>query len=154
VLELVLRVVFSLSVVLGLLWLIARVSSRRLRGSAHQGLVRTLVRQPLSRGSSLAVVSVGERVLVVGVTEQQVNLLTELDPSELDVEPAVAEITGPAEQPGRRKGGRRKAVPEQPGGADGAAGSSLGGPLGGSVLSSQTWKQAFAAATKRHGDRS
>jgi len=131
VLELVLRVVFSLSVVLGLLWLIARVSSRRLRGSAHQGLVRTLVRQPLSRGSSLAVVSVGERVLVVGVTEQQVNLLAELDPSEVEVEPPADEPTG---------------TPTK-----GAHASPTDGGLSGSVLSTQTWRQAFAAATKRHG---
>jgi len=134
VLELVLRVVFSLSVVLGLLWLIARVSSRRLRGSAHQGLVRTLVRQPLNRGSALAVVSVGERVLVLGVTEQQVNLLTELDPSEVEVEP-------PADAPA--------ASP-----TSGAHGAVTDGALGGSVLSTQTWKQAFAAATKRNGRRS
>jgi len=133
VLELALRVVFSLSVVLGLLWLIARVSSRRLRGSAHQGLVRTLVRQPLGRGSSLAVVSVGERVLVVGVTEQQVNLLTELDPSEVEVEQPADEPTG-----------------TPTGGADAAT---TDGALGGSVLSTQTWKQAFAAATRRHGGR-
>lgn len=130
-LELVLRVVFSLAVVLGLLWVIARVSSRRLRGSSHQGLVRTLVRQPLSRGSSLAVVSVGERVLVVGVTEQQVNLLTELDPAEVEAEPDVPNLPEASRQPA---------------GANGA--------LGGSVLSTQTWKQALAAATKRHGGSS
>jgi flagellar protein FliO/FliZ len=137
VLELVLRVVFSLSVVLGLLWLIARVSSRRLRGSSHQGLVRTLVRQPLSRGTSLAVVSVGERVLVVGITEQQVNLLTELDPSEVDTHPADANgaavpRTGPSVTGDPRN-------------------ETSAGALGGSVLSTQTWKQAFAAATKRNG---
>ena len=126
-LELVLRVVFSLAVVLGLLWAVARVSSRRLRGASHHGLVRTLVRQPLSRGSSLAVVSVGEHVLVLGVTEQQVNLLTELDPAEVAVEP----------------------VTEPPGGSSAAGGS--GGALTGSVLSTQTWKQALAAATKRSG---
>jgi flagellar protein FliO/FliZ len=130
VLELVLRVVFSLSVVLGLLWVIARVSSKRLRGTSRHDLVKTLVRQPLSRGSSLAVVSVGERVLVVGVTEQQVNLLTELDPSEIEAPEA----------------GETEQAPE--GGAHVAPSS---GALGGSMLSTQTWKQAFAAATKRNG---
>jgi flagellar protein FliO/FliZ len=139
VLELVLRVVFSLSVVLGLLWLIARVSSRRLRGSSHQGLVRTLVRQPLSRGSSLAVVSVGERVLVVGVTEQQVNLLTELDPTELATTAVPADANGAAApNPGPIGTGDPRTEPSA-------------GALGGSVLSTQTWKQAFAAATKRQG---
>ncbi|HEX2176881.1 MAG TPA: flagellar biosynthetic protein FliO [Nocardioidaceae bacterium] len=142
-LELVLRVVFSLSVVLGLLWLIARVSSRRLRGSSHQGLVRTLVRQPLSRGSSLAVVSVGARVLVVGVTEQQVNLLTELDPSEVET-PAGAE-TDPDSA----------GIPRnEPSVVGDPRNDRSAGALGGSVLSTQTWKQAFAAATKRNGGTS
>ena len=129
-LELVLRVVFSLSVVLGLLWLIARVSSRRLRGSSHHSLVRTLVRQPLARGASLTVVSVGERVLVVGVTEHQVSLLTELDPAEVATEP---------------ESGAPSATPRHPGEVTGA--------LGGSVLSGQTWKQALSAATRRNEDK-
>lgn len=135
-LELGLRVVFSLGVVLGLLWLIARVSSRRLRGSSHQGLVRTLVRQPLSRGSSLSVVSVGERVLVVGVTDHQVTLLTELDPDEVELPPATTpdSVIQPGSRPARRPGARRRET---------------NGPLGGSVLSTQTWKQTFAAATSR-----
>ena len=142
-LELVLRVVFSLSVVLGLLWLIARVSSRRLRGSSHQGLVRTLVRQPLSRGASLAVVSVGERVLVVGVTEQQVNLLTELDAAEVEAAAHAA-----AEPNGAGDRGTEPSVVGDPSNEGAAA------ALSGSVLSTQTWKQAFAAATKRNGGSS
>jgi flagellar protein FliO/FliZ len=149
VLELGLRVVFSLSVVLGLLWLIARVSSRRLRGSTHQGLVRLLVRQPLSRGSSVSVISVGERVLVVGVTEQQVTLLTELDPTEVELDPqapgsAIAPTTHPTTRPAarltRRQGGARR--------------RETGPTRGGSVLSAQTWKQALAAATQRTGGTS
>jgi flagellar protein FliO/FliZ len=146
VLELVLRVVFSLSVVLGLLWLIARVSSRRLRGSSHHSLVRTLVRQPLARGSSLAVVTVGQRVLVVGVTEHQVNLLTELDPVELDGEapPAHDATPGPHPDPEPRPEPEPVQIPELDLAPRGA--------LGGSVLSRQTWKQAFAAATRRNGN--
>lgn len=147
--ELVLRVVLSLAVVLGLLWLIARVSSRRLRGSSHQGLVRTLVRQPLSRGTSLAVVSVGERVLVVGVTEHQVNLLTELDPAETlsgDADPG-ASASGPSVASVATSAARTS----EDGPAVTAAGSE---GLGGSILSGQTWKQAFAAATRRHGNGS
>ena len=143
-LELVLRVVFSLSVVLGLLWLIARVSSRRLRGSSHHSLVRTLVRQPLARGSSLAVVTVGQRVLVVGVTEHQVNLLTELDPVELDGEAPPAHDATPGHQPEPEPHPKPVQIPELD--------MAPRGPLGGSVLSRQTWKQAFAAATRRNGN--
>jgi flagellar protein FliO/FliZ len=141
VLELVLRVVFSLSVVLGLLWLIARVSSRRLRGGAGHSLLRTLARVPLARGSSLAVVAVGERVLVVGYTEQRVDLLAELDPAEVATvthDPSAA----PADAPPRH--GKHVKQPEP---QDGVA----SGPLGGSLLSTQTWRQALSAATRRNG---
>ena len=143
-LELVLRVVFSLSVVLGLLWLIARVSSRRLRGSSHHSLVRTLVRQPLARGSSLAVVTVGQRVLVVGVTEHQVNLLTELDPVELDGEAPPVRDPEPEPEPEPEPVPVYEPVP--------ALDAAPRGALAGSVLSRQTWKQAFAAAPRRNGN--
>ncbi len=86
-----LRVVVSLAVVLGLFWVVARLGSRKL-GGRDRGLVRVRSRQSLSRGSSLAVVEVGSRVLVVGVSDGGVRLLTELDPVE-GVE------TAPAAQP-------------------------------------------------------
>lgn len=80
--ELVVRMVFSLSIVLGLMLLAARVAGKRYR--THTGsTVKVLQRQALSRGSTVTVVSVGNRVLVLGTTEQQVRVLTELDPSEI-----------------------------------------------------------------------
>ena len=114
--ELVLRVVLSLAVILGLLWFIARTSSKRFGGAARS-MVRVVARQPLARTASLAVVEVGDRVLVVGVSENGVNLLTELDPSEVPVEQMFPASSG----------------------------------LDGSVLSTQTWRQAWAAATGRNG---
>jgi flagellar protein FliO/FliZ len=154
VVELVLRVVLSLAVVLGLLWFVARTSSRRLGGAAR-GLVRVVARQPLARTASLAVVEVGDRVLVLGVSENGVSLLTEMAPSELPV--AAVDLAGDtaetADVPGsvvdagswlgkaaygtdRGRGGRRAAP--SPG-------------LAGSVLSGQTWRQAWGAATSRYG---
>ena len=130
--ELVIRVVFSLAVVLGLLWFVARTSSRRFGGAARS-MVRVVARQPLARTASLAVVEVGDRVLVVGVSENGVSLLTEMDPSELPVE---APAALPAEQPAAAPGARRASP--TPG-------------LAGSVLSTQTWRQAWAAATSRGG---
>jgi flagellar protein FliO/FliZ len=82
VLESVVRVVVSLAVVLGLFWMVARTGSRKL-GGHDRGLMRVRSRQSLSRGSSLAVVEVGSRVLVVGVSDSGVRLLTEMDPAEL-----------------------------------------------------------------------
>ena len=130
--ELAIRVVLSLAVVLGLLWFVARTSSRRFGGPARS-TVRIIARQPLARAASLAVVEVGERVLVVGVSENGVSLLTEMDPSELPA-PEVVDEPVPADKPGTAP-----------------AVSSNGPVLKGSVLSAQTWRQAWNAATTRNG---
>ena len=80
--ELTIRLVASLAVVVGLLLLLARVVGKRFTG--HAGApVQVLHRQQLSRSASVAVVTVGSRVLVLGTTDQQVSLLAELDPDEL-----------------------------------------------------------------------
>ena len=130
-LELAVRLVLSLSLVLGLLLLLARFGGRKFRGKSD-AMVQILHRQHLTRGSTISVVSVGSRVLVLGTTEQQVRVLTELDPEEVAV-PAFAEVVEQDEQP-----------------ATLASVPSLGNsPLAGSVLSAETWKQALAAATRR-----
>ena len=137
--ELVVRVVLSLAVVLGLLWLMTRISSRRLGGGRRSPL-RVLGRQALGRNASVAVVEAGDRVLLVGVSEHGVNLLTELDPLALDLAPAEDDTEpGDAALPAGRS---------TPQGALPAAGS---GPVAGSLLSTQTWRQAWAAATTRNG---
>jgi flagellar protein FliO/FliZ len=81
-LELTVRLIASLAVVVGLLLLIAKVGGRRMRGRSGS-LVQVVHRQPLSRSSSVSVVTVGSRVLVLGTTEQHITVLTELDPDEL-----------------------------------------------------------------------
>jgi len=199
VLELTVRLVVSLAIVVGLLLLLARVGGRKFRGSADAP-VRVVHRQPLSRTSAVALVQVGERVLVLGTTEHQVSVLTELSPDELD--PALLEAPGTRptvvdemgtvlELPGRtgtgtgtegtpsfddvlaaeqaraataRAAGRpgrhaapraaspkRAARPARPARAPrpGTPAAAAHGALTGSVLSPQTWKQAFAAATRR-----
>lgn len=121
-----LRVALSLAVVLGLFWGFARVSSRRL-GGGSRAVVRVVGRRALGRSASVAVVEVGERVLVVGVSDSGVRLLTELDPEEI-AQP-VAPVDGTDEEAA-------------------AAPTGLAG-LGGSVLSGQTWRQAWLAVTSR-----
>jgi flagellar protein FliO/FliZ len=132
-LGLVVRLVCSLALVLGLLLLIARFAGRRFQGRAGAP-VQVLHRQPITRGSSVAVVTVGTRILVLGTTEQQVTLLTELEPDEIELE--VADLPQDDAVPTDR--------PKGP--ATGAT-----GPLSGSLLSPQTWKQALAAATRASG---
>jgi flagellar protein FliO/FliZ len=87
VVELAIRVVLSLAVVLGLFWMVARTGSRKM-GGRDRKLVTVRSRQALSRGSSLAVVEVGSRVLVVGVSDGGVRLLTELDPADVQTREA------------------------------------------------------------------
>ncbi|RLV56481.1 hypothetical protein D9V41_05230 [Aeromicrobium phragmitis] len=129
-LELTLRLVASLAIVIGLLLLVTRWGSRRFAGRTDAP-VRVLARQSLSRGSSVAVVAVGERMLVVGATEHSVQLLTELDGGDWpDAEPVE-----PIELAARR-GGAHAAPPAAT-------------PLQGSLLSKQTWQQALEAARGR-----
>ena len=137
-LELMVRLVASLAVVVGLMLLLARFVQKRY--VARSGApVQVVHRQPLSRSSSVAVVTVGSRVLVLGTTDHQVTLLTELDPEELEVEEL--EVVEPAVEedvPALRT----TKVP-----ATGSAVPADTGALAGSLLSAQTWRQAIAAAT-------
>jgi flagellar protein FliO/FliZ len=135
-LELTLRLIFSLAVVIGLLLLLARFSSRRLRGPADS-LVRVVHRQPISRNNAVCVVAVGSRLLVLGTTEHEVRVLAELDPDELEQTATITALPPPRQVPGAHRAAR--AVDDGP----------VDGPLAGSVLSPATWRQALVAATRR-----
>jgi flagellar protein FliO/FliZ len=122
VLELVLRIGFSLLVVLGLLWVLARVARRPLAGRGG-GAIAVLARQQITRGSTVAVVRVADRALIIGVTDGQVTLLGEADPAGLSPAPSPAPVAG-------RRESMAVAVDPAP-----------AGRLAGSVLSPQTWSQ-------------
>lgn len=77
--ELVLRIGFSLLIVFGLMWGLAKLARRPLNARRGTGALAVLGRQQLSRGTSVAVIQVADRALVVGVTEQQISLLGETD---------------------------------------------------------------------------
>jgi flagellar protein FliO/FliZ len=81
VIELVLRIGFSLLIVLGLMWVLAR-AIRRPPQRGEKSRLSVLSRQQLGRTASVTVVLVGSRALILGVTEGQVNLLGEADPAE------------------------------------------------------------------------
>ncbi len=185
-LELTIRLIASLAIVIGLLLLLARLGARRFNGSA-KAVVHVMHRQQLSKGSSVAVVSVGSRVLVLGTTEHQVSVLAELDPDELDVAlaledavadpaeesvvapvseiapqivPEIASVVTPEELPGlaattrgSRPGARRGTLTAVPTERRTVGKHALDvppstGPLAGSILSPQTWRDALVAATR------
>lgn len=145
-LELTIRLIVSLAIVVGLLLLLARFGARRFRGQAG-AMVRVVHRQPLSRTSSVAVVTVGSRVLVLGTTEHQVSILTELEPEELDLEllDLDQDHDDEPETPVRRD--RFTPIPA----AELADAVEPRDPLAGSVLSPQTWRQAFQVASHAAG---
>lgn len=85
------RLIFSLAVVIGLMWVAANVLRKRgftgvaSRRAARGPQIELIARRPLGRNSSVAVVRVGERSLVLGVTEHQVTNLGEVEFDEIDV---------------------------------------------------------------------
>lgn len=131
--ELVLRLGLSLGIVLGLFWAIARTSSRRMAGT--RSLMKLRGRQSLSRTASVAVVEVGNRVLVVGVSDGRVELLTELDPEEIGE--TVPADGGSGGTPARAGARRRHAA------------ATSTSSVAGSILAPETWKSAWAAATSK-----
>ena len=93
--ELLIRIAFALLVVLGLMWGLARLARRPLGGRGG-GALEVLARQQLSRGSSVAVVRVADRALVLGVCDAGVSLLAAADLTQFE-EPPPPPRTGGSE---------------------------------------------------------
>jgi flagellar protein FliO/FliZ len=144
--ELVGRVLVSLVVVLGIVWVLGR-KFRKGGQAKGAGLIDVLGRQQLSRTASVAVVRVGSQALIVGITDGQVNVL-----GETDLMAALAETAVPAPAAATRRVAAPAAAPNTapttapttvaPVGAV-ADGSSRRGPLAGSALSPATWRQTI-----------
>jgi len=168
-----LRVLLALACVVGLIWVLGRrLGAGRAPRASREPAVRVVGRQAVGRHAGVAVVAVGQRRLLLGYGDQQVNLLTELAPV-VELEPVSAETPVPsvvATAPGGTwatagsvpapKAGTRPAVPgavaaalgKRPasGMTRGGAGAALhGSVLSGSVLSPQTWRQALHALQDR-----
>ena len=93
------RLAVSLAVVFGLMALAARALKKRGLGSSGStpgSRIEVLARQALGRTSSVQLVRVAGRTLVLGVTEQQVQVLGEADPLLLEVEQALLPVVSPS----------------------------------------------------------
>jgi flagellar protein FliO/FliZ len=81
--SLMLRMVFSLGVVVTLMVLCARVMRKRgmagMRKAAKTMDITVLARRGLGKHASVAVIETGGRQLIIGVTDQRVTLLGEAD---------------------------------------------------------------------------
>ncbi|MGC9669195.1 flagellar biosynthetic protein FliO [Planosporangium sp. 12N6] len=133
--ELTLRIVFSLLVVVGLMWGMARLARKPLGLRRGGGLIEVLGRQQLSRGASVAVVRIADKAMVLGVTDGQVTLIGETDLA------AVEEYQ--PEEPVRREPLALDSLDAR------EAAPTATGPLGGSVLSAATWKQTLQFLRER-----
>lgn len=101
--EMFVRLALSLAVVVGLMW--AGATMLRRRGIVHSprsrkngGIeIELLARRSLGRNSSVAVLRVGERAMVVGITDQNVTKLDDADVDEIDlaIEPTRTVAPGP-----------------------------------------------------------
>jgi|SRR5690242_10261527 flagellar protein FliO/FliZ len=97
------RLIFSLAVVIGLMWIAANVLRKRglisgsgtARRNGPRVDIELVARRPLGRNSSIAVIRVGERAMVVGVTENSVTKLDDTDLPEIDLNEAGANWTAP-----------------------------------------------------------
>jgi flagellar protein FliO/FliZ len=139
-LGLVLRVGLSLAVVVGLMWLAARGLRGAVAGRGL-GIVEVVARQPLGRGSAVAVVRVADKALVLGVTDTQVTLLGET--ALTDVEAARTTT--------KRTAISTTSTAADPAGVVSVTGpeTSAAGPLAGSILSPQTWRRTVEALRER-----
>lgn len=152
---LLVRMALSLALVLGLLVFAARWVSRRqglLTGrSTLQVPVTVLNRAPLTRNAHLHVVQVGSDLLVLGVTDRQVNLLGSLDPTDPALAPA-------SQEAGDAAGGFASSRGPAPGASEpqdrSFFSSALGRVAAATALGQNagTWQNQWRAPTPAQGD--
>jgi flagellar biogenesis protein FliO len=87
------RTLLALAVVLFLVWGLSRLARhgqtnnvRRRLGRAGGAEIEVLSKRSLSRTSAVALITVGGRALVVGVTPQSIALISEIQIADLDLD--------------------------------------------------------------------
>lgn len=128
--ELALRIVFSLLVVLALMWGIAKLVRRPL-GARRGGLIDVLGRQQLSRSASVAVVRVADKAMILGVTDGHVTLLAETELATLEEYQPEAPVRRESLSVETLGNSRNRTAPVV----------SPDSSLAGSILSTRTWAQ-------------
>jgi flagellar biosynthetic protein FliO len=84
--DVVAKTALVLALLYGVLWLVKRYYGRQASAPKGAGIVLMQTAQ-LGPGRALHLVGVGSKTLLLGATSQQVSLLAELDPEDLEVEP-------------------------------------------------------------------
>jgi flagellar protein FliO/FliZ len=130
------RLVLSLAFVGGVLWFAARLARKRGLGTSN-GLVEVVSQQRVSRASTVNVIRIADRVLVVGATEQTVTLLAELDSEMVEATLADRELATLTGAQGEAGAHRPLVAPR------------AGGLLAGSVLDRGSWGGIVAQLRER-----
>ena len=138
------RVVFSLAVVLAMMWGLSRVMRGRTPTSKGLGL-DVVSRTSLGKHAAVVVLRTGDRGLIVGVTDHTVSVLGEM---ELPQDAAPVEVRTPIEI---TADGRALEVAQAPRSHRRRVAAPAGTPsaLAGSVLSPVTWRQTATALRER-----
>jgi flagellar protein FliO/FliZ len=144
------RMLLALVFVLGVMWLLARWARKPMGVGKSERVMAVLARQQLSRTSSVTVLRVMDRALVLGVTEQGVQLITETELAAVEEALTIEAGTGRSWNRSRPlpAGATEADGPSEPAPshAAGTAGRSRPAALDGSVLSAKTWRQLVGAA--------
>jgi flagellar protein FliO/FliZ len=124
----IIRLILSLAFIGVVLFYAARLAKKRGLGQGN-GLIEVVARQRMGRTSTVNVVRIGDVVLVVGATEEQVTLLAEVDAEAIDL--ALSDRRVPVQAGAAEVG---------PGGAAPAlAARTTSGALAGSVFDRNGW---------------
>jgi flagellar protein FliO/FliZ len=134
----IIRLVLCLAFIGAVLLYASRLAQKRGLGGTT-GVIEVVARQRMGRTSTVSVLKVAGRVLVVGSTEEQVTLLAEVEDDELRTAmAAAAPRADEAGEPGRT------ALPARSG----------SGALAGSVLDRGTWTTVVQELRERTVRRS
>jgi flagellar protein FliO/FliZ len=139
----IIRLILSLVFIGAVLLFAARVAKKRGLGQGN-GLIEVVARQRMGRTSTVNVVRIGDVVLVVGATEEQVTLLAEVDSEVVDA--ALADRRAPS---GVGADGP-VAVPDSPAGVA----RPTSGALAGSVFDRNGWGSFVSELRERTVRRS
>ena len=162
------RVAFSLAVVVGLMWALATFMRGKSKAQRNTGSLSVVTRMSVGRRSSIAVLAIGDRHLVVGVTDEHINLLADLPaPHEVIEVPADARRTTidlATASPIALSSSASELLAINSAATTSASLSTAGttagvtavdvttkssGPLTGSILSPTTWKQTVDVIRER-----
>jgi len=126
---LALRVLLSLAAVLGIIWYAQRRISKGTRSKAGT-TIKVVGRQAVGAKASVAVIDMDGKRFLLGVTEHQVTILHSSDAPVVAAQAFSQALEAETGQP----------LTTTP-----AALAPVRGPLAGSILSTDTWRRAFAS---------